>query len=100
MASRRTITCPHCEATLPASASSCRECGSDARTGWSEDAEAWSGDLPAGYGDDPDFDEQEVLRSLGLAEDGRPSRDERRRRKLATVCALLAACVLAWLVWR
>jgi len=97
---RRTITCPHCDATVPASAPACPECGSDAQTGWSEDAEAWVGDLPTGYDDDADFDEQDTLRSLGLAGDGRPSREEIRRRRLAAVWVLLLACIVAWLVWR
>jgi hypothetical protein len=100
MKQRRTMTCPHCEATVPAAALACPECGSDARTGWSADADAWAGDLPTGYDDDPDFDYEENLRAEGLAEGGRPSRETIRRRRLAAVCVLLVACILAWLVWR
>jgi len=44
----------------------CTECGSDAGTGWAEEASDWTGDLPSGYGDDPDFDYEEALRSEGL----------------------------------
>ena len=31
------FTCPNCVAELPANAKFCPECGSDDRTGWSED---------------------------------------------------------------
>ena len=99
MAPRRTLTCPHCDTLIPASSPACPECGSEAETGWSQDAEAWAGDLPTGYGDDPDFDEQDTLRSLGLG-DGEPSRAARRRRRVAAVCVMLLACILAWLAWR
>ncbi len=100
MRRRRTFTCAHCDAEVPATARACPECGSDERTGWSEDAEAWAGDLPAGHGDDPDFDYEETLRAEGLADDGRPSRDEIRRRRIAAVCLLLVVCILLWLVRR
>ncbi len=31
--------CPHCGAEIPDTSISCKECGSDAKTGWSEGAE-------------------------------------------------------------
>ncbi len=43
-------TCPHCGAEISDKALSCRECGSDAQTGWSEGAE--TADLEM-----PDYDE-------------------------------------------
>ncbi len=33
------FTCPHCGAAVSSDASACRECGSDAETGWSESAD-------------------------------------------------------------
>lgn len=42
--------CPHCGAEIPDKATSCKECGSDAQTGWSEGAE--HADLEM-----PDYDE-------------------------------------------
>ncbi len=42
--------CPHCGAEIPDKAVSCKECGSDAQTGWSEGAE--NADLEM-----PDYDE-------------------------------------------
>jgi hypothetical protein len=44
-------TCPNCGANLPRNAKACPECGSDEKTGWSEEAYASSLDLP-----DDEFD--------------------------------------------
>lgn len=38
--------CPNCGADLPPNAKACPECGSDEKTGWSEEAYASSLDLP------------------------------------------------------
>jgi hypothetical protein len=102
-ARRRTFTCAHCGAEVRAAARACPECGSDDRTGWSEDATAWAGDLPTGYDDDgesDELDEEEVLRAAGLAEGSRPSREELRRRRIAAVSLLLVICALLWWVLR
>ena len=96
----RIFTCPHCGAEVPARALACAECGSDAGTGWSEQASDWAGDLPAGYGDDSDFDYEEALRSEGLAPGGRPSRAALRRRAVVAVAVLLIVCLLLWLAGR
>jgi len=96
----RTFTCSHCGAEVPARSLACPECGSDAGTGWSEQASDWAGELPTGYDDDPDFDYEEVLRSEGLAPGGRPSRAALRRRAVVTVGVLLIVCLLLWLAWR
>ena len=42
--------CPHCGAEIPDKALNCKECGSDAKTGWAENAE--NADLEM-----PDYDE-------------------------------------------
>ena len=36
--SRDNFICPSCRAEVPAQAKACPECGSDEKTGWSEDA--------------------------------------------------------------
>jgi hypothetical protein len=48
--------CPHCGALVPVGAVACRECGSDADTGWQSDEEVdyQSLDLPQGWSTDPD----------------------------------------------
>ena len=69
------FACPHCGADVPVGAPACRECGSDADTGWSEDADKWEADIPTGYGteEDSDYDDfmenefpQEATFSAGL----------------------------------
>jgi len=47
--------CPHCGALVPVDAPACRACGSDAETGWSEDA-------GLGCDAEDDFDYDEFLR--------------------------------------
>jgi hypothetical protein len=81
----------------------CPDCGSDAQSGWSEDADAWSGDLPSGYGDDEDEEDDEYedfLRREGLSDDGVPSRDARERQRVVAVIVFLVVCVLLWQVLR
>lgn len=48
------FACPHCGADVAVGAKVCRECGSDADTGWqsTEEVEYQSLDLPQGYRDD------------------------------------------------
>lgn len=99
------VSCPHCGAPVAAGALACAECGSDAESGWSEDAGAWAGDLPEGYGgaeDDTDetADYEEFLRAEGLGDDRRPSSAALARRRVAAVCLLLVICLLLWLVLR
>ena len=47
--------CPNCGADVAVGAKACKECGSDATTGWQDQAEIdyQSTDLPSGYSDDP-----------------------------------------------
>jgi hypothetical protein len=47
----RFFDCPHCGAQVAAGAAVCRECGSDAATGWADEEviEYQSIDLPSGY---------------------------------------------------
>ncbi len=53
-----TFLCPNCGAEVPVGSASCPECGSDERTGWSEDTLYDGLDLP----DPDDFDYDEWLR--------------------------------------
>ena len=54
--------CPHCDRPVPPGASACPHCGSDAETGWSDDADRWDPDLPTGYRKDENFDYEAFLR--------------------------------------
>lgn len=53
---REKFECPHCGADVDSGAKSCRECGSDASTGWQDEDEiaATRVDLPQGYSRDED----------------------------------------------
>jgi hypothetical protein len=97
----KAFSCPHCGDIVKAGALACPGCGSDTRSGWSEGAQDPGGDLPTGYADqDDDFDYDEFLRTEGLAPDGLPSRDDRRRGRLGLVVLILVVSLLAWLVLR
>ena len=101
MASRRSL-CPHCDADVPRGALACPECGSDANTGWSEEADAWAGDPPTGYGDDDEFDEfdeQAAQRNAFPANDPNVALRIAPSARTLTVL-LLVACVVAWIVLR
>jgi hypothetical protein len=59
---REFFICSHCGAEVPAGAMSCRECGSDDETGWSESAGEWEDCVPSsGYGSDDEFDYDEFV---------------------------------------
>ena len=57
---RRSFDCPHCGNAVPAKALACPACGSDASSGWSDEADAWAGDLPGGYDEEDDDSLQNV----------------------------------------
>ena len=50
--------CPNCGADLPRNARACPECGSDEKTGWSEEARLQDLDLP-----DERFDYDEFIQN-------------------------------------
>ena len=56
---RTFFTCPNCGAAVAVGKKACRECGSDANTGWQDQADIdyASVDLPDGYRDDDVRDE-------------------------------------------
>lgn len=91
--SRDCFTCPHCGADVPVGAPACRECGSDAETGWSEDADVWSADIPTGYDEEDEFDyEGFVAREFG------GPRSVYGWKKIAAIVIAIAVClgVLLW----
>lgn len=69
---RPSIPCPHCGAPVRRGARACRECGSDARTGWSDEADLPGLELPTGYGVEDDFDYESWLREQVGGLGGRP----------------------------
>jgi hypothetical protein len=94
---RDTFICPHCGADVPVNAYFCRECGSDAETGWSEDADVWEAGIPAGYGSDDDFDYDESVEK-DLPEHAMTSPDRESRKCLQRVLiAFLCLSLLYWL---
>ena len=73
--------CPHCGADVPVGAKVCRECGSDAGTGWqsSEEVDYRSTEVPQGYGPD---DENTV--------------SERRSPWMVVVAIVVVIALLCW----
>lgn len=57
---RKTFECPNCGAEVPVGKKGCRECGSDAATGWmdSEEIDYQSIDIPDGYGPEHEVEPQ------------------------------------------
>jgi hypothetical protein len=53
---RSSFVCPNCGADVVGGARACRECGSDARTGWQsgEEIDYQGVDIPDGYGGERD----------------------------------------------
>ncbi len=84
--------CPHCGATLMRRAAFCRECGSDAATGWNADAELGGVDLPTDW-NDAEY-ERFLERELGEVAAGHVRRHTRR-----TLWRLLVALVLLGLLF-
>lgn len=73
MAHRRAaFDCPVCGERVPAGAKVCRECGSDERTGWSEDTLYDDLDLPEpGHGvEEPSSRRGRAARDIGTREIG------------------------------
>lgn len=60
---REIFECSHCGADVPVGSAACRECGSDAGTGWQsqEEIDYQSLDLPAGYATDDEGHPGQVL---------------------------------------
>ena len=87
MSKKREYTeCPHCGADVVVGSKVCRECGSDANTGWqsSEEIDYQSIEVPDGYGPEPDTAPR---RGWGM-------------RAFAVLLALLVAYLVLNLIWR
>ena len=84
---REYFECPNCGADVRVGAKVCRECGSDASTGWqsSEEIDYQSIEIPDGYGPD---DEEAGDATGDFAFLGRDS--------VRIVALVLAALVVAW----
>lgn len=91
MSRKRTFECPCCGADVVLGARACKECGSDARTGWQsgEEIDYQSIEIPDGYGGDGDPD----------AAAPAARRRSRRTAAVALLCALalLLAALLRWI---
>ena len=83
---RETFECPHCGADVVVGKSVCRECGSDAGTGWQsqEEIDYQGVSIPDGYGPD----------------DGLPADASATPRWVAVVALVLVAAMVVWIIWR
>jgi hypothetical protein len=94
--SRDSFTCPHCGADVSAGAPACRECGSDAETGWSDDVHVWSANIPAGYDEEDDFDyDAFVAREFP---DQVSTKLDIKKLAMAVVVAILCLALLLWTI--
>ncbi|MBL8729747.1 MAG: hypothetical protein JNM25_15065 [Planctomycetes bacterium] len=82
---RESFECPHCGADVPIGSPVCRECGSDADTGWQDGAEIdyRSIEIPDGYGPDE--------HASGTTSTG-------PRRWIVVTALVVAAALVCWLV--
>jgi hypothetical protein len=88
------VACPHCGERIRRNAKSCRHCGSDDRTGWSDAADLDGVDLPG----DHDYDdslEREGFRKPGSAA---PLKAKAGRWFTGAVASLLILLFLLWLL--
>lgn len=88
------FACPHCGERLKRNARSCRHCGSDDSTGWSEATYLDGADLPD-EGDYAGSLEREGLRKRAA---GIPARPDLRRWLSGAVATLLILLFLLWLL--
>ncbi|GEM_PF-351334 len=82
---REPFDCPNCGAEVPAGAAACPECGSDERTGWSEDETVYDG---TGIEEPKEFSYDEWLKKEGV---GRKRFSNKRIWIVVVVLLLLAA---------
>ena len=85
--SRPPDTCPNCGAEIPRNAKACPECGSDEKTGWSQEAQYGGLDLP-----DDNFDYDDFVKREFAEEKPIP-------RGLHPFWWIVAVLVLAAFVW-
>lgn len=82
---RELFACPHCGADVPIGSPVCRECGSDAGTGWQDrdEIDYQSLEIPDGYGSD---------------EHASGSTPTRPQRWVVVTALVVAAALVLWLV--
>jgi hypothetical protein len=86
------FSCPHCGAQVRRDAAACRECGSDAETGWSDEEHA-----DGGYAQDDDFDYDEyVRREFPDDADGPPRRTPWQWIVAIVAVLLIVAMLVFW----
>ena len=83
--------CPNCGAELPANASACPECGSDEKTGWSDQAYVGGLNLP-----DESFDYDEFVEEEFGKKKARPRGISRLWWTVAIFLLTLFAAALLW----
>ena len=82
------VICPHCGEEIRRDALSCRHCGSDAQTGWSQATDYDGVDLP----EEGDYEE-------GLEREGfRPPKSGGRKWLMAAVSLILVLLFAAWML--
>gem|GEM_PF-663814 len=87
--------CPHCGSPVPVRAAACSDCGSDARTGWSESA--WQPEVVGSPAGAEPFDyDAFVRREFG----GGLSRSGGAGRRLKILWWVLAILLVLAMVWR
>ena len=90
-----TFDCPHCGAPVAVDAISCRECGSDAETGWSDEA-GDALDIDGGYDDDGEFDYDDFVRREFPDQAGPRSARQTIARWLIAAVVVLVCLGLVW----
>jgi uncharacterized membrane protein YvbJ len=74
----RSFECPNCGAEVAANARACRECGSDANTGWKD-------------GDELDYQSVEIPDGYGGEFDAKPARSALLSPRAVAIVALIVA---------
>lgn len=89
------FVCPHCGADVLRGAKACKECGSDAETGWAPEARHHDEEeaLPTGHGRERDFEYDDFL-EREFPQHMSPERRAKKRRWIALVLLVIAAFLL------
>jgi transcription elongation factor Elf1 len=88
------FNCPHCGAQVRVGAAACRACGSDADTGWSDEAETYAAGFDAGYGGEDDFDYDEYIREEFPDQAAEPPATNWKRWVAVVIILLVCAAML------
>ena len=94
------FNCPHCGAPVPCGALACRACGSDAQTGWKENADVWEADIPTGYATDDEFDYDDYIRREFSSQGERSPRKELKNWPVLIAVALICLAMIVLMILR